>query len=235
MRSYPANWLRKLRSHQGYFVVVFAFLYFGAIPLGNTFLITQGQAVSFWPAAGLFLAALLLSRMRHWPFIILAAIGAEAAANGLLFGSALGWGRATLAGAIFGFTNGLEAFAGAFLLRRFVRISPNLAKLQSVLGLVWWGGVVGTTVGATVGSTFLIILYPVRAFLGVGEQRIVFLHQSIEPVFKIMASRWISVLLNHQTRGCVLNENGAEPGCNVGLLHDVCDLAGDEVQALTTG
>ena len=64
---------------QGAWVALFALTYFGAGILGIVFYFQPEHVATFWPASGVFLAALLLSPFRLWPILVLVAIGAHVA------------------------------------------------------------------------------------------------------------------------------------------------------------
>lgn len=121
--------------------------YLGGAELGHL-LSDRSEGTAFatcWPPAGLLLAALVLTRYRAWPGLLLAA-GAGNLVSNLLHGqSALVSVGLTLA-------NAAEASLGAGLLRRFGGGVPPLVRMRSVLALAGWSALAGTAVGAAIGA-----------------------------------------------------------------------------------
>lgn len=100
----------------------------------------------FWPPAGILLAALVLSPVRTWPWMMAAACGANLISDVLLHGQTV----ATSLG--FCTANCVEAGIGAGLLRRFVGRPITLRRVEEVLGLAFWSALLGPLVGATLGA-----------------------------------------------------------------------------------
>lgn len=100
---------------------------------------------TFWPPAGLLLAALVLTPYRSWPGVLAAAGVATLASNAL-------HDKPLPVNLGFCVANGAEACAGAWLVRRFVGRPVTLTRIEDVLGLTFWAALVGTTVGATLGA-----------------------------------------------------------------------------------
>ncbi|WP_309892314.1 MASE1 domain-containing protein [Archangium sp.] len=127
-------------------LAVFALVYGASAWLG-TQLTPGGEHVSaMWPASGVALTALLLSRLRHWPALLGVMLVAEPlfCPPGQL---------PTLAGFAFALGNVLEALAGAFLLRLYAGFRPSLERVRDVLALALLSAVLSTTLSATVGTT----------------------------------------------------------------------------------
>lgn len=74
----------------------------------------------------------------------------------------------------------------------------------------------------------------IGTFRGMRKERVVFLHETIEPVLQIATGGGVRILLNNETRRGVLHHHGAEPVAHTGLSHRGLDLVGDLVQALAT-
>lgn len=110
---------------------------------------TQDQAfATFWPPAGLLLAALVLSAWRDWPALLLAAGGANLVSNllhGLAAPVSLGFCAANCG----------EACLGAWLLRRVVDLPFTLTRMQDVLGLACLAALLSTMFGATIGAAIV--------------------------------------------------------------------------------
>src|SRR5262249_45126205 len=101
---------------------------------------------TFWPPAGILLAALVLSPARCWPAILVAACAANLVSDVLLHDKSIGLALSFCA------ANCLEACAGASLLRRFVGLRLTLGRIREVLGLACWSALISTMLGATIGA-----------------------------------------------------------------------------------
>jgi signal transduction histidine kinase/CheY-like chemotaxis protein len=143
---------------QGAVVGLFALGYFGAGILGNIFYFQPEKVATFWPASGLFLAVLLLSRFRMWPILVLAAIVSHVAVDVLMSGKAVG------TSIFFTSADVVEACTGAFLLRCFLGMSGTLSQLKEVLGLAVVAGVCSTALGAAVGAAAVVTVYPKASY-----------------------------------------------------------------------
>ena len=107
---------------------------------------TADQVTLVWPPTGLALAALLLYGRQAWAGVFVGAFIANATANETLpvaFFIAIG--------------NTLEAIAAAYLLRRYTGLGGSLDRLRHALGLVVFGALLSTMVGATIGVMSLCI------------------------------------------------------------------------------
>src|SRR5262245_21981994 len=111
--------LRRGRASYAVQVAFLAAVSFGAAKRGLTMAFVAEQVTAVWPPTGIALAALLLFGYRLWPGIALGAFLANATANAPL-GSATG----------IALGNTLEALAGAWMLRRLVRIDPALGGVK---------------------------------------------------------------------------------------------------------
>src|SRR5262245_61409869 len=94
---------------QGAWVALFALTYFGAGILGIYFYFQPERVATFWPASGVFLAALLLSPYYLWLILVLVAIGAHVSFDVLVSGKAV-W-----TSLFFTSADVVEACVGAFL------------------------------------------------------------------------------------------------------------------------
>lgn len=131
---------------QGAFDGLFALAYFGAGILGNIFYFEPENVATFWPASGILLAVLLLSRFRTWAILVLAAAVTQVAWDVLVYSRAVGISL------IFTAANVLEACTGAFLLRRGLGMSGTFSQLKEVQGLAAVAGLCTTALGALAGQ-----------------------------------------------------------------------------------
>ncbi len=125
---------------------VTAVVYVAAAKLGFTMAFTADQVTLVWPPTGLALAALLLYGRQAWAGVFIGAFIANATAHETLpvaFVIATG--------------NTLEAIAAAYLLRRFTGLGGSLDRLRHALGLVVFGALLSTMLGATIGVMTLCI------------------------------------------------------------------------------
>ncbi len=128
--------------------IVFGLAYFGGAELGHTFsLHSQDQSfATFWPPAGILLAALVQSPRRGWPLLLAAACAANLSSNMLVHG------KSVLVALGFCVANCGEACLGAWLLGRFVGLPLTLTRVKEVLGLACLAAMVSTLFGATLGA-----------------------------------------------------------------------------------
>ena len=103
---------------------------------------------TFWPPAGLMVAALLLTETRHWPAILAAGV------MGNLISDAI-HDRALVVSAGYSMVNAIEPLVGATLTRRLVARRPGLETVAQVTGFIAAAGLAAPMVGATLGSSFL--------------------------------------------------------------------------------
>ena len=108
--------------------------------------IVPGTGISIWPPGGLFMATLIFTPRRSWPWWILGGCFAELLGNLLWFHSPL------LAALLIYSGNALEAVAGAWLVTRACRKSVRLESLHEVLAIIVMGAGIAPVVGATVGA-----------------------------------------------------------------------------------
>src|SRR5215510_10112556 len=125
---------------------VTAVVYVGAAKLGFTMAFTAGQVTLVWPPTGLALAALLLYGRAAWPGVLIGAFIANATTH-----------ESLPVAALIAVGNTLEAVSSAYLLRRFTDLNTSLDRLRHALGLVVFGALLSTMVGATIGVTSLCL------------------------------------------------------------------------------
>jgi PAS domain S-box-containing protein len=156
----------------GMFVIVFCVLYFGALWLGYEFYFEAALGTNVavvWPAAGLLMGVLMVSPVRGWPWIIVAAIFSELSLV-LVMGQIPGTigqipGDRSFLGdlqvrLLFCSVHVLEGLTGAGVVRWFCKGVPRLDKLKHVLFLITGGALVGTFFSAVFGSVLITEIYP---------------------------------------------------------------------------
>ncbi len=148
---------------QGVLVGLFALAYFGAGILGNIFYFQPEKVATFWPASGVFLAVLLLSRFRMWPALVFGAIVAHVVVDVLMSSKAV-W-----TSIFFTSADVVEACTGALLLRRFLAIPGTFSQLKEVLGLALVAGVCSTALGAAVGAAAVVTVFPKATYWAVWQ------------------------------------------------------------------
>ena len=110
---------------------------------------------TIWPPSGIALAALLLGGSRLWPGIWLGTI-ATVLWTAIQRDDLVSLLPALAIGVTLGAGASLQAVVGASLVRRFTQGRNPLDRQQDVLALLFWGALVGCTVGATLGALTLV-------------------------------------------------------------------------------
>ncbi len=149
-----SGWIDALRAHPLALGGLFGALYFGALLLGLALRDARGVGI-VWPASGLLIATLLLTRRRSWPWILAIAL----ALHGLLEGTSqtdVGIGYALF----FGLVNCFEALVGASLLRRFAPRTITLSSLPEVLWLTTLSAGFATAAAAAIGAVAVVAGQP---------------------------------------------------------------------------
>jgi signal transduction histidine kinase/CheY-like chemotaxis protein len=123
-----------------------AILYFLAGKLGLYFAFVHASASAVWPPTGIALAAVLLLGRRTWPAIFVGAFFVNWTASGSIV-SSLG-----IAGG-----NTLEAMVGAALVARYACGARAFERSKDFLRFVVLGGLLGTSISATIGVLSLVI------------------------------------------------------------------------------
>lgn len=128
----------------------FGAAYFGCAKLSVLFSVKASPFITFWLPVGLYVGALLLTKYRHWPWLIAAAL-----AGNFAFDLQLG----TRPGLIvfFYLSNTFIATTSALLLRRFIGFQPAISSLKELTGLFGLAGVISAGLGALIGAVGLII------------------------------------------------------------------------------
>ena len=137
-------WQRMALLCLGYFVCAW---------LGRSISPAGGTAVSYWLPGGLFVAVLLANPTRDWPWLMASILPANIGFD-LIHDPEPNWRLIT------GFctANLAQAGVGAVLVRKFIAESPRLNSLKEFFGLLFFAGVIGPALGATIGATMLVRL-----------------------------------------------------------------------------
>jgi len=113
--------------------------------------VSASQAIAVWPAAGVALAGVILLGYRYAPAIALApCLQMPILGQQLSFSS-------TLLAIVLGIGAMLQALAGAWACRRFLYFPNALDDYSSIFKLLVIGGILCTTISATVGTTSLVL------------------------------------------------------------------------------
>jgi integral membrane sensor domain MASE1 len=127
-------------------IAVLAGVYYGAAKLGLNLAFASPSVTAIWAPTGIALAAVLLWGYRVWPGVALGALLANGW-TGVPFYTVLG----------ISVGNTLEALAGAYLLRELADFRASLERVRDVIALAILGGVVSTTISASIGVTSLLV------------------------------------------------------------------------------
>ncbi|WP_158258303.1 MASE1 domain-containing protein [Rhodopila globiformis] len=140
-------------------VVLFALVYLGAVLLGSGLSLRPSAAATVWPAAGVYLAALLLVPARGWMVLVAAAAAVQVPAAVLVLGRppALAAGLAAASAG--------QAVAGAMLVRYLARkgahgIAPG-QRLRDTL-ILGCGALLAPAVGATLSAAAVSMVTSAR-------------------------------------------------------------------------
>ena len=125
-------------------LMVFGLAYVLAGGFGQGLPLVPGVAITFWPPAGIFLAALLLNSRSHWGWYVLVACIAELTCNLIWFHNPIPFAL------IYFMSNTLEALAAAWLLGRFAPRPFQLRTLRDVAAFVVIAAGVAPVIGATI-------------------------------------------------------------------------------------
>jgi integral membrane sensor domain MASE1 len=125
--------------------LIFAPVYLFAIILGYAFFLTPNSISALWPAGGVALATLTLTRYRMWPMLLLLIAGIEISIPYLFAGAEI------VAIATLG--NVIEPLIGASLLRWFVGRRVDVSRVRDALALVILAGIIAPAIAAVPGAT----------------------------------------------------------------------------------
>jgi len=138
--------------------------YFASAWLGRFLSGSGGTVVSYWLPGGLFVAGLLLNKTRDWPWLMLSIVPANA-----LFDVWHDLKPNFLVIFLFCLTNIIQAGSGAWLVRRFVAEKPSLKSLKEFFGLMFFSGVIGSSIGATIAALMSIEFHFKSSFVDAWE------------------------------------------------------------------
>ena len=125
---------------------LFHLMFIGA---GHLFKVYPENVASFWPVAGLLLAVLLLTEYRLWLALCVGFLLAEQAADFIYATSTFNLPLHSL----IKFGNGIQAFLGAYLIRRFVSMVPKFSQMNYVIGFIICTAMISFPLGALIGSS----------------------------------------------------------------------------------
>jgi integral membrane sensor domain MASE1 len=134
-------------------VILFGLAYFVSAEAGRLLSFPQQDIAVFWLPSGIYLFALLYTERRVWPFIALAAFVANFTFDVFL------QNKTPLFSLLFWVVNSLEAFIGAFLLKRFLGERIALSDFRELLFFLCWGVFSSPILSATIGATTTLFAF----------------------------------------------------------------------------
>ena len=124
--------------------ILLALAYFATAQIGLKFALVGNAVTLFWPPSGIAMAAILLGGNRYLPAILVGAFFSNLT-SGMSLPAVVGM----TAGA------GLEAWLGAWLLKRYTRFNLRLSEVRDIYRLGMYGGAISTLSSALLGATSL--------------------------------------------------------------------------------
>jgi integral membrane sensor domain MASE1 len=131
--------------------LLLAVAYLACAEIGDLLSI-QSAFPTFWPAAGLFFAVLLIADRKDWPALVAAVVVANVASDLML-------GRDLLMALGFSAANTLEIIVGATLVGKLIGDRPKLDSLRQVVIFALVGAIGAPVIGATVGTAIVVLEY----------------------------------------------------------------------------
>jgi signal transduction histidine kinase len=125
--------------------LIFSPVYLFAILVGYAFFLTPNSISALWPAGGVALATLTLTRYRMWPMLLALIAGIEITIPYLLADAEIV--------AIASLANVIEPLIGASLLRWVVGRRVDVSRMRDALALVVLAGVIAPAIAAVPGAT----------------------------------------------------------------------------------
>jgi signal transduction histidine kinase len=125
--------------------LIFAPVYLFSILVGYAFYLTPNSISVMWPAGGVAVATLTLTRYRVWPILLVLIAGIEISIPYLLAGAEIV--------AISSLANVIEPLIGACLLRWILGRRVDVSRMRDALGLVILAGIVAPAIAAVPGAT----------------------------------------------------------------------------------
>ncbi|MBN1129002.1 MAG: PAS domain S-box protein [Chitinispirillaceae bacterium] len=132
-------------------VCVFGLSYFAFSWLGYGLSLKPHYFTPFWLPSGLYLSALLITRMRHWPWYMAAAVTANIAYNYFI-------GTALHISCLYVLSNTLEAFACAYALRKITGAVPGMQRVKDVVALIIVSVLTTAAISAPIGAVTVVTL-----------------------------------------------------------------------------
>ena len=129
----------------------FSAVYFAALLLGNAFYFEPQYVTTFWPAAGVFVAALLLAPRAQWPVFVIAAAAAQLITDVGVFQRPV-FLSATLTAA-----NVTTPLIAVTLTHRLLGHTVDIAKTSDVMTLLFAAGLISTAVSASLGAFGVVV------------------------------------------------------------------------------
>jgi signal transduction histidine kinase len=133
-------------------LIPFASIFFLSMVIGYEFYYSEDNVAMFWPASGLYLSALLLSKKRNWPWYILVVLVCQVWVD-LIY-----YDRVWYLGILFGVANSLESIIGAIFIRRFLKDQMDTFTFRVIFAVVL-GALSAPIFSATVGSLLIVYAY----------------------------------------------------------------------------
>jgi PAS domain S-box-containing protein len=125
--------------------VVFGLAYFAGSEVGYALSLGPSVGGTFWPPAGVSLAAFLLTSMRGWPLLLCAGVAAN------YFSDVL-HGQILPASIVFAVANLSEPVIGAALMRAILRSEVRFTRLVDIAALAAVTVLISTPVAAAIGA-----------------------------------------------------------------------------------
>jgi diguanylate cyclase (GGDEF)-like protein len=127
-------------------LALFTAVYFVTGKLGLMLAFLHPSVTAVWPNSGVALACLLIFGIELWPGVFIGAFFVNLLTAGSIFASA-----AIATG------NTLEAVVGAWLVCRFANGLNSILVAHDIFRFMLLGGIVSTTISATIGATSLVL------------------------------------------------------------------------------
>ena len=134
-RRMPPPWLHLALFYDAYVL---------AGGFGQGLALIPGVSITFWPPAGIFIAALLLTQKYSWPWWIAVGCLAELTCNAIWFHNAIAFAL------IYFSANALVAVTAAGLISRFIGKPFRLETLEEVAAFVVLGAGIAPMISATI-------------------------------------------------------------------------------------
>ncbi len=131
--------------------------YFVAAELGHALSFHAFPFATFWPAAGVLLAALVLSPRSWWPLIVLWAMAANYLSDIVVHG------KSSYLSMFFLLANATESVTAALLIRLVLRGRTRVNSLRSMPTIIL-AGVLCPMLGAAIGASGLVLVNDANSF-----------------------------------------------------------------------